>query len=176
MTTKDQKRVRKDARMPTKTKTKTETTEKPKTKTETETDSVTDSATDAANKVIADVETPKRGRGRPPGSKNKQKEGVTAPIVVTEGDIAAAGAFGAVIFDIIGPFAKLAPITETQKQRLGGALAPLMQKWMPILADWQYEFNAIMVVSAIVIEARRSYVPPPPEDIEGSPDDNSNPR
>jgi hypothetical protein len=130
-----------------------------------------DSATAAADAVIEDAAREKPRRGRPPGTGKKKPAEKEAPaeIVVTEGDIELAATIGGVVFDIIGPFAKMAPLEDSQRRRVGEALAPLVQKYMPLLANWQYEAAALITISAIIIEARRNYVPPkppaPPEEV-----------
>lgn len=122
----------------------------------------------------ADAPPPPRPRGRPPGSRNKktpeqerarkaryrarlkaeasEPEEGPAPIEVDEGDIAAASAIGQTVWDIAGPMFRMRPLTEDQAGRLGKALAPIVKKYLPLLADWQHEVNLALVVFALARE------------------------
>jgi hypothetical protein len=90
-------------------------------------------------------------------------------IVVDEGDVAVAAEIGGVLWDMIGPFARCRPLDEPQKLRLGRALAPLIKKYLPLLADWQYEGAALLCVMAL---ARETHIPKEvsPEEDKGGDD------
>lgn len=78
------------------------------------------------------------------------------PVVVEvePGDIEMAAGLGATVWDIIAPIVRVKPLDEAQTERLGRALAPLMRKYMPLLADWQYEAAAVLCIFALARECR----------------------
>lgn len=126
-----------------------------------------DFAATVAERVAAessDAPKPKGRRGRPPGTKNKPKEGDAKQTVfvahVTDGEIAMAGNIFAVVWGFIAPIARVAPLNEAQTKQAGEALAPLVQKYMPVLGAWQYEIGAVVVIASIAFECKRNYVPP----------------
>lgn len=73
-----------------------------------------------------------------------------------EGTIQATAVVARVVWDIAAPFARLKQLTDEQAARLGTALDPLVQKYLPLLADWQYELGAVMCVVAV---ARENAIP-----------------
>jgi len=78
------------------------------------------------------------------------------PIEVTEADIQSAIPLARTVWDLVGPMFRLKPLDDDQAARLGVALAPLVKKYLPLLADWQHEVNFAIVVFAL---ARENAVP-----------------
>lgn len=135
----------------------------------TETDTETLDPQGAAERVVSEP-APKKGKpGRPKGSgkkttgeKSEPPEKQVVVINVTPADIVAAGQLGALLWNFAAPFAKMAPLNEDQTHRLGEALAPLVQKYLPLLGNWQYEIGAVIVIFALVNESRAAYEAPKP--------------
>lgn len=158
--------------MTTKTKMKTKTTIKTK---------ASPGVMRAAAKVAGDSDDGSDARPLTQAERQKKyrethkakKEAAKAPIVVhvTEGDAQAWGDVGGVIWDIVGPMARVGPLNDEQKLRFGRALAPLGQKYLPMLADWQYEVAAVLCIMAL---AKETKLPPPEKKGEEDTADNAN--
>jgi hypothetical protein len=99
-------------------------------------------------------DAPRRGRGRPPGAKSRTKVVAREPYVATDEGVQLAGMLGATIWSLVGPIARLRPLDEQETEKLGRALDPLMWKYLPVLGDWQIEFNAAIVILALVQATR----------------------
>lgn len=89
-------------------------------------------------------------RARKKGEKTEEPQ----VIDVGPGDVEMAAQLGGVVWDIVAPFVRLKPLDDSQRTRLGTALAPLIIKYMPLLGDWQYEAAAVLCVLALVQENR----------------------
>lgn len=70
------------------------------------------------------------------------------------------------IFNLVAPYAQMADLTDEQASEAGEVFAPLIQKYLPILGNWQYEMAALYVVGGIIIDRRRAYVPPTTSEAE----------
>lgn len=108
---------------------------------------------------------PKR-RGRPPGSKNRPKENDSSSptSVPTEGlkdklskfeyqetpeSVFASTMMGATIWAIVAPMFKLRKLTDEEEIRLGLALDPVLQRWVPMFDTWKYEINLVVTIVAL---------------------------
>lgn len=107
------------------------------------------------------AEQTSRKRGRPPGSKNRPKDGNTTnsktsesggegtPFLYTrdENNIKATALMGATAWYFA---AKMLPniraLKEDEAMALGEALDPVLQKYLPVFGEWKYELNLVMVV------------------------------
>jgi hypothetical protein len=123
----------------------------------------------AAERVIAEAEAkaPKTAaeRQREWRERKAAKAANAAPVSIetTEADAEAAGELGAVLWDVVGPMMGCASLDDSQKKRLGTALAPLIKKYMPLLGEWQYEAAAVLCILAL---ARETHVPPKVREVE----------
>lgn len=113
----------------------------------------------AAERVIgdegADKSTPKSAAERMREHRARKKaESEPKPVVWDEGDEAVAGTLFATVWDIAAPFTRSRPLTDGQTQRIGKAGAPLVAKYLPLLADWQYEAAFGLTLLAIIKETR----------------------
>lgn len=83
-------------------------------------------------------------------------EGEQAPaeIVVSPGDVSVAIEIGETVWELTRGLSRCRSLDPAQKERLGVALAPLVQKYMPLLGAWQYEIGAGLVLFALVRECR----------------------
>jgi hypothetical protein len=115
------------------------------------------------DKPMSNAERQKAYRERHKKGGSKSAEAVQV-IEVDDGDIQVAAEVGGVLWDIVGPFARLRSLDESQRLRLGRALAPLIKKYLPLLADWQYEAAALLCVMALARETRIPKEPKPGEE------------
>ena len=109
-------------------------------------------------------DAPRPRRGRPPGAKNKkgakrsaapQADDVPMDYTPTDVEVKAATLLGATIWKFAGKmlgYRELDPVSEAPE--LGAALAPLVKKYLPLLAEWQYEINAAMVIFALAEQTK----------------------
>jgi len=111
----------------------------------------------------AGADTPKR-RGRPPGSKNKPKDGApkteykqgepeAAPFdpfnftyVKNAESVQASTMLGAVAWGIASTMLPIKPLNEEQALKLGGALDPVLARWVPVFGQWKYEAALCAVI------------------------------
>jgi len=111
------------------------------------------------DKVLS-PDAPKSSTERVREYRARKKAAATEPtdgtITVTPGDVAVAGALGDALWSIAGPMFRLRPLDDSQRERLGEALAPLVVKYMPLLGKWQYEAAALLCIMSL---AKECYVP-----------------
>lgn len=118
-------------------------------------------------------------RGRPPGSKNKPKDGeaqspesrsLFAPFVYQPDDasIAASTMMGSVVWSIVAPMFKMRDLKNEEREKLGRALDPVLCRWIPILGDWKYEAGLIMAIVGLAQVCKKEYVPKPEGNGNGS--------
>ena len=72
---------------------------------------------------------------------------------------AAAKAFG-VIWYFAAPFIKARQLTEVEQLKVGEALDPILQKYVPMYDDWKYEINLTMVLVGVYQVCREDYAKP----------------
>lgn len=106
--------------------------------------------------AVPSSDPPKRKRGRPPGSKTKNKtETPTVPAKPErtpeeQKQGAALCAFlAATIWDIGAPFAKRRSLTDDEALKLGQALDPVLWKYAPAISNWQLEINLLVTVAML---------------------------
>ena len=127
---------------------------------------------DAANAILNNPAAPKRGRGRPPLPRDSDgniirekqpdkekdtetdKQEDTEPkkefkYTKSEGSVFACTMLAGTVWNIVGKFANLRELTDKEAQQLGEALDPVIAKYVPILEDWQYEINLLVVISSL---------------------------
>ena len=86
------------------------------------------------------------------------------PITITEADVQEAAVASGIVWELaIVPFSKgrVRSLDEPQTKRLGQAMAPLIKKYLPMLAAWQYEIAAGLCIVSLVKEC---WVPEPPKE------------
>jgi len=121
--------------------------------------------------------SPKRGRGRPRGSKTKRPstarpkadeeelEEEREPYKASEASVQGAALLGATLWRIAGPMVKLDALTEDEALELGQALDPILYKYVPMVSEWREELNALVVIVGLFGATRARYVaehPPRP--------------
>ena len=141
-------------RKPTKTKTSSKST--PKT-TATDTAAPESDLAGAVARVQGDESAgPMTNAERQRRWREKKRESAkpAEPVVihVTEADVEVAAQLGRTVWDIAAPYVRMRALDDEQSKRLGRALAPLVQKYMPLLGDWQYEAAAVLCVMALAKE------------------------
>lgn len=118
-----------------------------------------------------------RKRGRPPGSKNRPKDGSGNPIpetpsnpllapfvyVADDTSIAASTAMGGVVWAIIAPMFKMRDLKDDEREKLGRCLDPVLCRWIPILGEWKYEAALLMAILGLARTCKREYQPPQPK-------------
>lgn len=104
----------------------------------------------------APAPAPKNKGGRPKGSKTKTRTAASQPepvktLTVEEQEQGAAmcAFLTATIWDIAAPMLKRRSLTDVEAERLGKALFPVLNKYLPALGDWQMEINLLLVVATL---------------------------
>jgi hypothetical protein len=98
-----------------------------------------------ADTVTGDA--PKR-RGRKPGSKNKPKLIERTPEEKAQG-AAACSFMVATVWDIFAPAMKRRTLSDQEAQAIGGALDPVLAKYLPGMAGYVLEINLCVIVLGI---------------------------
>lgn len=122
------------------------------------------------NGAPAESEAPlKRRPGRPKGS-GKKKVPAVPPAPLSPEEMAQGAALcsflAATIWDLLAPLMKRREVTDEEAQKLGGAIFPVLNKYLPNLTDWTLEINLVLVV-AVVFQNTQLPKTPKPEVIEG---------
>lgn len=60
----------------------------------------------------------------------------------------------ATVWSIVGKFINCRNLTDDEASKLGEALDPVLQKYVPIMADWQYEINLITVIGSLYMATK----------------------
>lgn len=115
---------------------------------------------------------PSRGRGRPPGSKNKLKDGsvlssnveLSKPkskfVYKADSDsIKAMGLLAQAVWNFAAPILKVRDINDKEAEELGQLLDPVLEKWIPILGDFKYETALVMGIFVLYTKTKAEYVP-----------------
>lgn len=138
----------------------------------------------AARKLETGVEVPpKRGRGRPKGSKNRPKDEAGNPIppenptpaepgfvyVEDEASIAASRMMGETAWYLASMMLPVRPLNDEEADKFGRALDPVLCRWLPIFGNWKYEINLlivmIMLIKATKVEKTKPVTEEPESDI-----------
>lgn len=116
---------------------------------------------------------PRPGSGRPKGKTNassqKLREERPKAEPPTAEEIQAYAFLGSTLWDIAARFFKLESLTAEESTKLGGALAPVINRWAPSLDAWANEFNLAILVIGLVQSHRRAKDPNQLELIPGDP-------
>lgn len=96
---------------------------------------------------------PRRGPGRPKGS-GKKKKTAPEPIPLTQAEIDQGARLcsflSATLWGIAAPLMNRRDLTDDEASKLGGALFPVLNKYLPALSDWALEINLLIVVAALL--------------------------
>lgn len=108
-------------------------------------------------------EQPKR-RGRPPGSKNRPKDGTQTPpptgqvsgfVYVRDEQSVKTNAFMcAIVWEVAAGMFPVRTLTDEEAYKLGEAFDPVLAKWLPILGEWKYEATLLFVILTLVMATR----------------------
>lgn len=126
-----------------------------------------------ARRGTAGDDAPRRGPGRPKGSKTKKRGSggghARAPVAdapdhddieVTPEDEQAVGAMLAVVWGVVAPMWKRRALTDDEQLRLGKAAAPVLAKYAPEMSQWTPEIGLVICVVGLWMNTKE------PEPIE----------
>lgn len=140
--------------------------------TETTATETTPSPDPPAPDAAAAVEAARSGSSTERVRRHRERKRQEAVTDFTDEDAAQTGTAIQVAWSLaVVPFTggRIRDLREPEVEQLGRAFAPLVKKYLPMLADWQYEITAGVVLLHVIKEC---YVPPvvegPPRQREGA--------
>lgn len=89
----------------------------------------------------------RKGAGRPKKSTKKEE-----PKPITEAEIAAYAMVGGMVWKLAASWAHLEELTEEERWELGEAIAPVAEKYLPMLGDYVPEWSLALVVAGLVMK------------------------
>lgn len=125
-----------------------------------------DAAAAAAREIEArgggSSDSPPTGRrvGRPRGSKTRKsharKPGVAKePVEISPEEVAAFAMLGGTLWSISARVFKMDDLTDDERTRLGAAMAPVAEKYLPIMGEYAPEITLVTLVAGLVVEKRK---------------------
>jgi hypothetical protein len=122
---------------------------------------------EAATEVLTKPqEEAPRKRGRPPGSKNRPKDGTPQAAPSTEEgaefvyvpdpvSIMQSKALALTVWFLAAKMLPVRELTEEEGAQLGEALDPVLCKWLPILGEWKYEVNLLACIVMLYLATKK---------------------
>ena len=101
------------------------------------------------------------GRKSAPGRKAEPPPPPPLP-PPTEEEIRAYAMLGTTVWTIAGKIIGMRQLTPEESLQLGGAMAPVGQKWAPFMSKWMPELTLVVVVVSLY-NATKIHVAPEPE-------------
>ncbi len=134
-----------------------------------------DESAPASGGADSGTQQPKR-RGRPPGSKNKPKDGSSAQpkapgtdlfnfvYVREQGSVDASAMIARTVWGLASVMLPVRPLTAEESVELGEALDPVLCRWLPVFGQWKYEAALIMAIYAMYETTKVERPKPPASD------------